>query len=38
MSPCASTWLGAGTAMLRDGDLEGAEAGLFELNQVGLTA
>ena len=25
--PCASTWLGAGKAMLRAGDLDGAEAG-----------
>ena len=32
MCPCASTWLGAGIAMLRQGDLESAEAALAEAN------
>ena len=32
MCPRASTWLGAAVAMLRDGDLEGAEAALAEAN------
>lgn len=32
LCPCASTWLGAGIAMLRDGDMDGAEAALAEAN------
>jgi Tfp pilus assembly protein PilF len=36
LCPCASTWLGAGIAMLRDGDLDGAEAALAEARRRGL--
>lgn len=32
VSPVASTWLGAGIAMCREGDLDGAEAALAEAN------
>ena len=32
MCPCASTWLGGGIAMLRQGDLDAAEAALAEAN------
>jgi len=32
VAPCASAWLGLGTALIRSGDLEGAEAALAEAN------
>ena len=34
MRPCASTWIGLGVAMMREGDLDGAESALAEANTI----